>query len=75
MDHDAAVGREREGVTGIALLVGLQLLTCGADPLPAVRWLTLEEQRRRRRFDWETALRFVVLGAIIGSVLGKAAWG
>ena len=43
-------------MTAVAILLGSQLLTCGAEPLLAVEWLTWEE-RRRRCFAWEGMTR------------------
>jgi hypothetical protein len=60
-------------VTAVAVLLGLQLLTCGAEPLPAVEWLTWEEHRRRRRFAWEGMTRLLVGAAILGTLLGRMA--
>jgi hypothetical protein len=60
-------------VTAFVILAGLQLLTCGAEPLPALEWLTWEEHRRWRRFSWEGTIRLLVGAAILGTLLGRVA--
>jgi hypothetical protein len=59
-------------MTAVAVLLGLQLPTCGAEPPPTVEWLTWEEHCRRGRFTWERMTRLLVGAATSGTLLGRA---
>jgi hypothetical protein len=58
-------------VTAIAVLVGLQMLTCGADPLPQVRRLVIELDHESSGSVVEEAVRLLVFAVIAGLVLGR----
>jgi hypothetical protein len=58
-------------VTAIAILAGLQLLTCGADLLPSVRSVVIELDREAPESAVEETIRLLVFAVIAGLILGR----
>jgi len=55
----------------IAFLIGLQMLTCGADPLPQVRTLMIERDLESPGSVVEQVIRWWVFALVAGFTLGK----
>jgi hypothetical protein len=58
-------------VTAIAILAGLQLLTCGADPIPPVRRAVIQLHREAPGSAVEAAVRLFVFALAAGFTLGR----
>lgn len=58
-------------MTAVAVLAGLQLLTCGARPIPPVRRAVIQMDRVAPGSAVERTVRLVVFALVAGLLLGR----